>query len=49
MKKLSGQGSMPDLINDSKYNINTQLDNLPSSNDLNDEIMEHPIDTPINY
>jgi hypothetical protein len=36
LKKLGGQGSMPDLINDGKYNINTLLDNLPSSNDLND-------------
>jgi hypothetical protein len=36
LKKLNGQGSMPDLINDGKYNINTLLDNLPSSNDLND-------------
>jgi hypothetical protein len=36
LKKLGGQGSMPDLINDGKYNINMLLDNLPSSNDLND-------------
>jgi len=36
LKKLGGQGSMPDLINDGKYNINMLIDNLPSSNDLND-------------
>lgn len=36
LKKLNGQGSMPDLINDGKYNINSLLDNLPSSNDLNE-------------
>jgi hypothetical protein len=36
MKKLSGQGSMPDLINDGNYNINKLLENLPSSNDLYD-------------
>ena len=36
LKKLGGQGSMADLINDGKYNINMLLDNLPSSNDLND-------------